>query len=31
MTYSFAGIVRQGLAGNRGWKPMWREPDPKPE
>ena len=21
----------KGLTGNKGWKPVWREPDPKPE
>ena len=30
MRYSLLQIVKQGLTGNRGWKPVWREPDPKP-
>ena len=30
MRYSALQIVKQGLTGNRGWKPVWREPDPKP-
>ncbi|MDE0410013.1 MAG: sarcosine oxidase subunit beta family protein [Alphaproteobacteria bacterium] len=30
MRYSVLQILRQGLTGNRGWKPVWREPDPKP-
>ncbi|MCY4239567.1 MAG: sarcosine oxidase subunit beta family protein [Rhodospirillaceae bacterium] len=31
MRYSVFRILEQGLTGNRGWKPVWREPDPKPE
>ncbi len=23
-------ILREGLTGNRGWRPAWRTPDPKP-
>ncbi|MFN3259129.1 MAG: sarcosine oxidase subunit beta family protein [Pikeienuella sp.] len=30
MAYSFLSILREGLTGNRGWKPVWREPEPKP-
>ena len=30
MRYSALQILRQGLKGNRGWKPVWREPEPKP-
>ncbi|MFV0474513.1 MAG: sarcosine oxidase subunit beta family protein [Pikeienuella sp.] len=30
MTYSVFSIIREGLTGNRGWKPVWREPAPKP-
>ena len=30
MRYSVLQIVKEGLTGNRGWKPVWREPDPKP-
>jgi sarcosine oxidase, subunit beta len=28
--YSFAALARQALAGHRGWRPLWRKPDPKP-
>ncbi len=31
MRYSALKILTQGLTGNKGWKPVWREPDPKPE
>ena len=31
MAYSAFRIFREGLTGDRGWKPVWREPDPKPE
>lgn len=31
MRYSALSILKQGLTGNKGWKPVWREPDPKPE
>ena len=31
MRYSAFRIFWEGLTGNRGWKPAWREPDPKPE
>jgi sarcosine oxidase subunit beta len=30
MRYSVSQIIKQGLTGNRGWTPVWREPDPKP-
>ena len=30
MRYSVLQILKQGLTGNRGWTPVWREPDPKP-
>ncbi len=30
MRYSALSILRQALSGNRGWKPAWREPQPKP-
>ena len=29
MRYSAWGILKEGLTGNRGWAPMWREPEPK--
>jgi methylglutamate dehydrogenase subunit A len=28
--YSALRILTETLRGNRGWQPMWREPDPKP-
>ncbi len=31
MHYSAWKIFREGLRGNRGWTPVWREPEPKPE
>ena len=31
MRYSAWNVFWQGLTGNKGWKPAWREPDPKPE
>lgn len=30
MRYNALKILTQGLTGNKGWKPVWREPDPKP-
>ena len=30
MRYSVFQILRQGLTGNKGWTPVWREPEPKP-
>ena len=29
MHYSALQILKQGLTGNKGWKPVWREPQPK--
>ena len=29
MRYSALRILKEGLTGNRGWKPVWREPDPR--
>ncbi|MBU2486895.1 MAG: FAD-dependent oxidoreductase, partial [Alphaproteobacteria bacterium] len=29
MKYSAFSIFKQGLSGNRGWQPAWREPEPK--
>ena len=29
MRYSALKILTETLRGNRGWQPMWREPDPK--
>ena len=31
MRYSAFEILKQGLSGNKGWKPVWREPEPKAE
>jgi sarcosine oxidase subunit beta len=31
MHYSALRILKEGLTGNKGWKPAWREPEPKPE
>ncbi|MDG2475069.1 MAG: sarcosine oxidase subunit beta family protein [Paracoccaceae bacterium] len=31
MNYSALKVFFQGLSGNKGWKPMWREPEPKEE
>ena len=31
MRYSGFKVFLEGLTGNKGWKPVWREPDPKPE
>lgn len=30
MRYSAFSIFSQALRGNRGWQPVWREPEPKP-
>jgi heterotetrameric sarcosine oxidase beta subunit len=31
MRYSAWKVFWEGLTGNKGWTPQWREPDPKPE
>ncbi|MCY4462791.1 MAG: sarcosine oxidase subunit beta family protein [Albidovulum sp.] len=31
MRYSAWTIFKEGISGNGGWKPMWREPEPKGE
>ena len=31
MRYSALRILKECLTGNRGWEPVWREPEPKPE
>ena len=31
MRYSAWTILKEGLTGNKGWKRLWREPDPKPK
>jgi sarcosine oxidase subunit beta len=30
MRYSIGSLIANGLTGNKGWKPLWREPEPKP-
>ncbi len=29
MRYSGFRVIREGLRGNRGWRPVWRDPEPK--
>lgn len=29
--YSGLKVLWEGLTGHKGWQPVWREPDPKPE
>ena len=29
MRYSALRILKEGLTGNKGWQPVWREPEPK--
>ena len=31
MTFSAFRILKEGLTGNTGWKPHWRDPEPKSE
>jgi methylglutamate dehydrogenase subunit A len=31
MKYSALSLVYEALRGHTGWRPLWREPDPKPE
>ncbi len=31
MRYSVFSILREAFNGQQGWRPAWREPDPKPE
>ncbi len=31
MRYSGLKVITEGLFGNKGWKPVWRDPAPKPE
>ncbi|MGD8480270.1 MAG: sarcosine oxidase subunit beta family protein [Methyloceanibacter sp.] len=30
MRYSLASLLANALTGNKNWKPVWREPEPKP-
>ncbi len=31
MRYSGFQLLKQAFSGNKGWKPVWRDPEPKPE
>ncbi|NBR52280.1 MAG: sarcosine oxidase subunit beta family protein [Rhodobacteraceae bacterium] len=31
MRYSGFKVFKEGLTGNKGWKPVWRDPEPKSE
>ena len=31
MRYSGLRVLAEGLRGNRGWTPAWRDPEPKPD
>ncbi|MCL4108767.1 UNVERIFIED_CONTAM: hypothetical protein GTU68_049108 [Idotea baltica] len=31
MGYNALRLLKEGLTGNRGWKPVWRNPEPKKE
>jgi hypothetical protein len=31
MRFSGWRVLREGLTGNKGWGPHWRDPDPKRE
>lgn len=31
MRFSALRVIAEGLTGHRGWGPLWRNPDPKPE
>lgn len=31
MRYSAFQVLKEGITGNKGWKPAWREPEPKAE
>ncbi|NSX54650.1 sarcosine oxidase subunit beta family protein [Parasulfitobacter algicola] len=31
MRYSALRVIKEGLTGNRGWQPVWRDPEPKAE
>jgi len=28
--YSVLSLIKEGLAGQTGWQPAWRTPEPKP-
>ena len=29
MKFNFLNVIKEGLTGNKGWKPHWRSPEPK--
>ena len=29
MKYSLLKIIKEGITGNKGWEPIWRDPEPK--
>ncbi|MGR3572819.1 sarcosine oxidase subunit beta family protein [Brevirhabdus sp.] len=31
MRYSGLKVIKEALTGHKGWKPVWRDPDPKPD
>ncbi|WP_370244941.1 FAD-dependent oxidoreductase, partial [Salipiger sp.] len=31
MRFSGLRVIKEALTGHRGWKPLWRNPEPKPE
>ena len=31
MRYSALRVLKEGLTGQKGWSPVWRDPDPRPE
>jgi methylglutamate dehydrogenase subunit A len=31
MRYSGFRILKEALTGHKGWQPVWRDPDPKPQ
>lgn len=31
MRFHALRVFTEGLTGNRGWRPHWRKPDPKPD
>lgn len=31
MRFSGLRVLKEGLTGNKGWRPHWRDPDPKPD
>ena len=31
MGYNAFQILKEGLTGNKGWRPIWRDPEPKSE